>query len=57
MIISVLMFLLAVSIMVFTRTDNYTVFAVMCVICSLMAAPFVIFLVFKLFPMFSKMRF
>lgn len=57
MLVSVLMFLMAMNIVFFVKTDNPTAFAVLCVFSAFMASPFVMFLVFKIFPMLARMRF
>lgn len=50
------MFLMAMNIMFFVKTDNPVAFAVLCVFNAFMASPFVTFLVFKIFLMFVRMR-
>ena len=55
-LVSVLMFLMAMNIVFFVKTDDPKAFAVLCAFSAFMASPFVMLLVFKIFPMLARMR-
>lgn len=50
------MFLMAMNIVFFVKTDDPKAFAVLCAFSAFMASPFVMLLVFKIFPMLARMR-